>query len=63
MKDRFHDAVEKNNTAHQFLGLQHQTATSDKRLLSNSSSDLFLIDQDYFPRLVSSPSIALPATS
>ena len=63
MKDRFHDAVEKNNTAHQFLGLQHQTATSDKRLLSNSSSNLFLIDQNHFRRLISSPSVAMSATS
>lgn len=63
MKDRFPDAVEKNNTAHQFLGLQHKTATSDKRLLSNNSSDLFLIDQDFFPRLISSPSVAMHATS
>jgi len=63
MKDRFHDAVEKNNTAHQFLGLQHQTAASDKRLLSNSSSNLFLIDQNHFRRLNSSPSVAMSATS
>jgi|SynMetStandDraft_1070027.scaffolds.fasta_scaffold01565_3 hypothetical protein len=63
MKDRFHDTVEKNNTAHQFLGLQHQAATSDKRLLINNSSNLFLIDQNFFPRLISSPSVAMFVTS
>lgn len=48
MKDRYHEAVEKSSTAHQFLGSQHQTARSNKRLLINSSSDLFLINQNYF---------------
>lgn len=63
MKDRFHETVEKNKTAHQFLGLQYQTATSNKKPLSNNSLDLFLIDQNYFPRFLSSPSVAMSATS
>jgi len=63
MKDRFHNAVEKDNSAHQCRGLQNQTAKSDIRLSSNNNLHLFSIDKKYFQGLISSPSVAVSVTS